>query len=192
MSMDIGKDKISKLVDFKNSEREDDPSRIADIRGPYEILHQRKYGTLPLGSWKLREEESRSGVIWQVLSGAMDKYPSFAAAYLSLALDNALGTEDYTKELRGLNKRWGDYLEREGHTSDHHHSVMHGTYMRVACVQCSMLTALAVQDGAMHDLFVKELLPLKSPKDRQAYLVEKGLIPYLDKMIPDQKPEPNV
>lgn len=189
MKVKIDNKAIGKLVDFKQSEREDDPARIADIRGPYEILYQRKFGTLPIGSWNLREEESRSGVIWQVLCGSMDKYPSFASAYLSLALDNALSTEDYTKELRNLNKRWGDYLEREGHTSDHHHSVMRGTYTRVSCVQCSTLTALAVQDAAMHDLFVKELLPLKTPQDRQAYLAEKGLVPYLDKMIPDEKPE---
>lgn len=189
MTFEIGKAALSKLIDFKASEREDDPARIEDIRGPYEILHLRKFGQLPLGSWNLREEESRSGVIWQVLSGAMDKYPSFAAAYLSLALDNALGAEDYTKELRTLNKRWGDYLDHEGLTSDHHHSVMHNTYKRVACVQCSTLTALAVQDAAMHDLFVKELLPLKTPQDRQAYLAEKGLVPLLDTMIPDKKPD---
>lgn len=189
MSFKVGKDALSKLMAFKAGEREDDPARMEGIRGPYEILYQRKFGTLPIGSWNLREEESRSGVIWQALSGAMDKYPSFAAAYLSLALDNALGAEDYAKELRALNKRWGDYLEREGHISDHHHSVMHGTYMRVSCVQCSMLTALACQDEAMHDLFVKELLPLKTPKDRQAYLAEKGLMPLLDTMIPDQKPK---
>ncbi|PZQ48228.1 MAG: hypothetical protein DI551_01700 [Micavibrio aeruginosavorus] len=189
MTFKAGKGALSRLMDFKASEREDDPARIADIRGPYEILHQRKFGQLPLGSWNLREEESRSGLIWQVLSGAMDKHPSFAAAYLSLALDNALSAEDYTKELRSLNRRWGDYLDHEGLTSDHHHSVMHGTYNRVACVQCSTLTALAVQDPAMHDLFVKELLPLKTPRDRQAYLAEKGLMPLLDKMIPDKTPD---
>ncbi len=187
MTFEIGKSALSKLVEFKAGEREDDPARIADIRGPYEIMHQRKYGMLPLGSWNLREEESRSGVIWQVLSGAMDKYPSFAVAYLSLALDNALGAEDYTKELRNLNKRWGDFLDREGLTSDHHHSVMQGTYKRVSCVQCSTLTALACQDVEMHDLFVKELLPLKTPQDRRAYLAEKGLMPLLDTMIPDKK-----
>lgn len=192
MTFKIRADAVGKLVDFKNSERQDDPDRIADIRGPYEILHQRKFGFVPVGSWNLREEESRSGLIWQVLSGAMDRYPPFASAYLSLALDNALGREDYTKELRKLNKRWGDYLEREGHISDHHHSVMRGTYTRVACVQCSMLTALAVQDGGMHDLFVKELLPLKTPEDRRAYLVENGLIAHLDTMIPDKKPEPKI
>lgn len=192
MAFKLNVDAIGRLVEYKSSECEDDPGRIEDIRGPYEILHQRKYGTLPLGAWKLREEESRSGIIWQVLSGAMDKYSPFASAYLSLALDTALGKEDYAKELRKLNKRWGDYLEREGHVSDHHHSVMHSTYMRVSCPQCSILAALAVQDGAMHDLFVKELLPLKTPKDRQAYLVEKGMMPHLDVMIPGQKPEPKV
>lgn len=189
MTFETGKSALSKLIDFKANEREDDPARIENIRGPYEIMHQRKYGTLPTGSWNLREEESRSGLIWQVLSGAMDKYPSFASNYLSLALDNTLSAKDYTKELRNLNKRWGDYLDREGLTSDHHHSVMRGTYKRVACVQCSTLTALACQDPEVHDLFVKELLPLKTPQDRQAYMAEKGLIPLLDKMIPDKKPD---
>jgi hypothetical protein len=188
MTFEVGKSALAKLIAFKASEREDDPARIEDIRGPYEILHLRKFGQLPLGSWNLREEESRSGVVWQVLSGAMDKYPSFAAAYLSLALDNVLSAEEYTKELRALNKRWGDYLDSEGHTSDHHHSVMHNHYSRVSCVQCSQLTALAIQDPVMHDLFVKELLPLKSPQDRQAYLAEKGFMPLLDRMIPDQDP----
>ncbi len=186
MAFEVRKDALLKLIAFKASERKDDPERIEDIRGPYEIMHQRKFGTLPAGSWNLREKESRSGVIWQVLSGAMDQYPSFAAAYLSLALDNALSVDDYTKELRSLNKHWGDHLDREGLTSDHHHNVMRGTYMRVSCVQCSTLTALACQDEAMHDLFVKELLPLKTPQDRHAYLAEKGLMPLLDRMIPDQ------
>jgi hypothetical protein len=189
MAFEVSADALAKLFDYKQSERKDDPARIEGIRGPYEIMHLRKYGQLPIGSWNLREEESRSGVIWQVLSGAMDPYPSFASAYLSLALDKALSTEDYTKELRALNKQWGDFLDRQGFTSDHHHSVMRGTYHRVSCVQCSTLTALACQDEAMHDLFVKELLPLKTPKDRQAYLAEKGLIPLLDKMIPDTKPD---
>lgn len=178
---------LSKLIAFKAGERADDPSRIENIRGPYEIMYLRKYGTLPLGMWNLREQESRSGLIWQVLSGILDEHPSFASAYLSLALDKGLGTEDYTKELRNLNKSWGDYLERAGLVTDHKHSVMRGTYHRVTCVQCSILTAMACQDAEMHDLFVKEILPLKTAKDRHAYLFEKGLIDWLDKMIPDNK-----
>ncbi len=180
---------LAKLMTYKASEREDDPARIPDIRGPYEIAYQRKFGKMPQGIWNLREEESRSGLIWQVLSGIMDKHPSFGSAYLSLALDKTLNPEEYSRELRSLNKRWGDYLERDGFMTDHHHSVMHGTYHRVSCVQCSTLTALACHDAGMHDLFVKEILPLKSPRDRQAYLVEKGLMPLLDAMIPDEKPE---
>ena len=180
---------LAKLIDFKASERIDDESRIPDIRGPYEISYQRKFGKMPEGLWNLREEESRSGLIWQVLSGILDKHPSFGSAYLSLALDKALNAEEYTRELRSLNKRWGDYLEREALTSDHHHAAMRHTYHRVSCVQCSTLTALACQDAGMHDLFVKEILPLKTPRDRQAYLVEKGLMPLLDAMIPDKKPE---
>lgn len=180
---------LGRLMDFKAAERQDDPVRIEGIRGPYEIMYERKFGKMPDGMWNLREEESRSGLIWQVLSGAMDNYPPYAAAYLSLALDKALSTEDYTKELRTLNKRWGDHLDREGLTSDHHHGLMRGTYMRVSCVQCSMLTALACQDPEMHDLFEKELLPLKTPRDRHAYLAEKGLVEMLDTMIPDKPDE---
>lgn len=187
MAINIGKEAINRLVEYKNSEREDDPARIEGIRGPYEILYMRKYGRMPEGSWNLREEESRSGLLWQVLSGAMDTYPSFATAYLSLALDKTLNTEDYTRELNALNKSWADYLEKAGLTSNHHHGVMRSTYMRVSCPQCSTLTALACQDPEMHDLFVKELQPLKTPEDRHAYLAEKGLIPLLDTMIPDQK-----
>ena len=186
MTFDISKSALSKLMDFKAAERQDDPDRIEDIRGPYEIMHLRKYGALPVGMWKLREEESRSGVIWQVLSGMLDQHPSFASAYLSLALDKSLGRDDYAKELRNLNKSWGDYLDRAGLLTDHKHSVMRGTYHRVGCVQCSILTAMACQDAEMHDLFVKDLLPLKDPKDRYAYLAEKGLIDWLDKMIPDK------
>lgn len=181
-------DAIQNLSIFKAAERKDDPARMPDIRGPYEILHQRKYGRLPDDIWNLRVEESRSGLLWQSLSGMMDNYPDFAAAYIALALSSSLTAEEYRRELIALNKSWGAYLERENLTSDHHHSAMRGTYHRVSCVQCSTLTMLACQDPEIHDLFVKELLPLKSPQDRMDLLKEKGLYTLLDVMVPDRKP----
>ena len=190
MLFETGPSALQKLIDYKNGERKDDPARMPDIRGPYEILHQRKYGALPEGIWNLRVEESRSGLLWQALSGALDKHPSFATAYISLALDKSLSPEDYRRELIALNKRWADYLERENLVTDHHHGVMRRTYDRVSCVQCSTLTALACQDPSMHDLFVKDLLPLKKPEDRMAFLQERGLVSLLDRMIPDKNPEP--
>lgn len=42
---------------------------MPDMFGPYEIMHQRKFGCLSKGIWNLRVEESRSGLLWQVLSG---------------------------------------------------------------------------------------------------------------------------
>jgi hypothetical protein len=56
----------------------------------------------------------------------------------------------------------------------------------IGCAQCSTLAALACQDEGMRTLFVKELLHLKTPQDRHAYLVEKGLTPLLDMMIPEK------
>lgn len=180
---------LARLMNFKAAEREDDPERIPDIRGPYEILHFHKFGALPAGNWNLRVEESRSGLLWQALSGALDAHPSFASAYVALALDTSLNIDEYKRELQNLNKSWGDYLIRENLTSDHHHSVMRGTYHRVSCAQCSTLTALAIQDPVIHDLFTKELMPLKTPAERMALLKEKGLISLLDTMIPDQQPK---
>ena len=180
------------LIDFKASEREDDPARIPDIRGPYEIFYRYKHGHYPDGMWNLRVEESRSGLIWQALSGILDSHPDFAAAYLALGLDKGLDDKEFVQELRALNKSWENFIERAGIATDHKHSRMRSAYMRVECAQCSLLSAIACRDEGMNTLFTKELLPLKNPKDRMAYLREKGLLPLLDQMIPDQilKPAP--
>ncbi len=118
----------------------------------------------------------------------MDKHPEFGANYMALSLDNALGDEHYAKELRSLNKSWGDFLDHAGVFRDHHHTAMGHTYMRVACPACSALTALACQDAGMQAVF-KEMLPL-GMGDRRKLLSEKGLMPLLDTMIPDLKPQP--
>ncbi|MFA5593392.1 MAG: hypothetical protein WC989_08790 [Micavibrio sp.] len=188
MSYKPAQSAIGKLMDFAAAEREDDPARLPDILGPYEILHQRLYGALPADTWNLRVEESRSGLLWQALSGLMDEFPSYAGAYMGLALDTSLSAEEYRRELMGLNKSWDDFIKRKDLDTEHRHGVMSGHFHRVSCVQCSMLTALACQDPEMHDLFVKELLPLKTPQERIACLKEKGLLPFLDMMPPQKQP----
>ena len=187
---------LSELVRFKAAEDKADPSRVQGIHGPYEELTLRKTGKLPADyfaandpePWGLRVAESRSNILWQVVSGVMDQHPEFAANYMALALDSALGDEDYTKEARGLNKSWGDYLDHAGVFRDHHHSAMRHDYQRVACPACSTLTALAVQDAGMRDVF-NQMLPL-SVTERRMFLNEKGLMPLLDIMIPDANPKP--
>jgi hypothetical protein len=188
----VGEKAIEELMAFKASERKDDPTRLQQIHGPYEELTIRKTGKLPEDyyaegdpePWGLRVRESRSNILWQVLSGVMDKHPEFGANYMALALDNALGDEDYAKELGKLNKSWGDYLDHADMFRDHHHSAMRHTYGRVACPACSTLTALACQDAGMQNVF-KELLPL-GVADRRRLLTEKGLMPLLDTMIPER------
>lgn len=177
---------LSRLMNFKAAEREDDPERIPHIRGPYEIFYEQKFGGPPPGIWNLRVQESRSGLLWQALSGALDRHEAFASAYVALALDLSLNTDEYRRELQKLNKSWVEYLKRDNLTSDHNHSVIRDTYHRVSCAQCSTLTALAVQDPEIHEMFTKELLPLKNPADRMALLKDKGLITLLDAMIPDK------
>ena len=194
----IKKETLSALVAFKASEDKNDPTREQDRHGPYEELTLRKTGKLPAdyyedGSetpWGLRVMESRSNILWQVLSGAMDKYPDFAANYMALTLDMALSDDDYTKELKKLNKDWGDYQFVSGLHGDHQHSSMSHVYKRVACPACSMLTALSIRDASMKDLFV-EMQPMK-PQDRKAFLSEKGLLGMLDIMIPDRNDKPPI
>lgn len=191
--VNIGEKAIAELMAFKASERKDDPARIQGIHGPYEELSLRKTGKLPAdyfaegdpAPWGLRIRESRSNILWQVLSGIMDKHTEFGANYMALALDQSLGEQDYAKELRKLNKSWGDFLEHAGVSRDHHHSAMGQEYRRVACPACSTLTALVCQDVGMQEIF-KELLPL-GMADRRRLLAEKGLLPLLDTMIPDVK-----
>lgn len=191
--LDLGSQAVAELMAFKASERKDDPARIHEIHGPYEEATIRKTGKLPADyyaagdfePWGLRVRESRSNILWQVLSGVMDKHSEFGANYMALALDNTLGDEDYAKELRKLNKSWGDYIDNAGMFRGHQHSAMGHTYVRVSCPACSVLTALAIQDAGMQAVF-KELIPL-SIADRQKLLSEKGLMPLLDTMIPETK-----
>lgn len=196
--LNIGERVISDLLTFKAREQKDDPARRLGIHGPYEEVVLRKTGRLPndyfdgvsAEPWGLRSEESRSNILWQVLSGVMDAEPYFASTYMSLALDQSLSDGDYAKELCGLNKYWGDYVDKSFLHKGHKHQriVEHGhsmseVYGRVACPACSVLTAVALRDAGMHEIFT-EMLPMK-PQDRRVFLEEKGFTPLLDVMISD-------
>ncbi len=189
----IGEKAIQDLMAFKASEKKNDPERQQGLHGPYEEATLRKTGRLPGDyysandpePWGLRLRESRSNILWQVLSGVMDRHPEFGSAYMALALDMALGKDDYAKELRGLNKSWSDYLDHSTFFNDHHHGAMTHTYMRVACPACSMLTALAASDAGMQNIF-REML-LMGTAERREFLNQKGLMPLMDRMIPDTK-----
>ena len=190
---EISQESMQQLLDFKATERKDDPQRRQGIHGPYEELTLYRTGRLPADyyepdseePWGLRVAESRSNLLWQVLSGILDNRPEFAASYMALALDKALSDNDYSKELNSLNSRWRHYWEHAGSIRDHDHGVMRQSYHRVDCPACSTLTALSIVDEQMHALF-KKMLPL-TPTERQEYLASKGLMPLLDKMIPDKK-----
>lgn len=190
-----GENALGELMKFKASERKDDPSRRQGIHGPYETAVLLRTGKLPPEyyeegdpePWGLRIRESRSNILWQVLSGLMNSHSEFGTAYLTLALDRSLDDDDYTIELRKLNKNWGDFLEKASVIRDHHHTAMTHTYNRVSCPACSTLTALACQDAEMHALFM-EMIPLSSA-NRRKFLSEKGLLPLLDTMIPEMKPD---
>ncbi len=187
---------FERMKTFKSTGKKDDPARTQGIHGPYEELMLRRTGKLPPGyysekdpqPWGMRPQESRSNILWQVLSGIMDRHPEFATNYLALALDSGLGNKEYKKELKKLNGNWGDYLDNAGVFRDHVHSAMKHTYDRVACPACTMLTSLACEDKGMRAVF-QELLPLNMA-DRRKLLVEKGLMPLLDMAVPvDDKPK---
>jgi hypothetical protein len=183
---DVGESAIEKLMAFKESERKDDPSRHQDIYGPYEVLTIHQRGRLPDDyyvegddiPWGLRVAESRSNILFQIVSGMMDKHPDFAAPYLGLALDRSLADEDYVTELGKLNKDWNKFIEQTTMPMGHQHQAMRTTYSRVPCAACSMLTALAVNDKGMGEIF-NDLVGLK-PEERVAALKKKGLMPLLN------------
>ncbi|MFN3828394.1 MAG: hypothetical protein ACK4NR_12315 [Micavibrio sp.] len=181
---------ISELMSFKASEDKDDPERQQGLHGPYEELVRLRTGKLPVDyydpgdkqPWDLRPQESRSNILWQVLSGVIDHAPDFAAAYMTLALDRALSDEDYAHELKKLHKDWSRYIEHAGLISDHQHSRMSHIYKSVSCPACSILTATACRDPAMNALF-REMLPLK-PIERRQLLQDRNMAPLLNIMIP--------
>lgn len=185
---------IKMLMSFKASERKDDPNRFQGLHGPHEELVICKTGRLPNDyyedesdePWGLRIQESRSNILWQVTSGMMDSYPEFGGAYMALALDHGLDDQDYLKEITKLHNDWRHYMEHAGLLSDHKHQSMGHIYRIVVCPACSVLTAMASQNDAFISLF-KEMRGLK-PGDRMEFLKEKGLLPYLNMMVPDQEP----
>ncbi|MBU3655485.1 MAG: hypothetical protein FGM23_03895 [Alphaproteobacteria bacterium] len=185
----VGANAMKELLAFKASERKDDPSRLQGIHGPYEVLTIHQTGRLPDDyyaegddiPWGLRVAESRSNILFQIVSGMMDEYPQFAAPYLGLVLDRSLADEDYAQELRTLNGDWDRFLQQASLPMGHQHQAMSVTYSRLPCPACCTLTALVVRDKGMGAIF-RGLLDLK-PEDRVAALTEKGLMPLLDVTI---------
>lgn len=188
---DIAADMMNELMRFKASENKADPTRLSGLHGPYEELVLQRTGKLPADyyesgddtPWNLRPQESRSNILWQVLSGVMDHAPDFAAAYMTLALDRGLADGDYAHELRRLHQDWGRFIEHAGLIRDHRHTRMNHIYKSVACPACSILTATACRDPGMNTLF-REMLPLK-PAERRELLQQRGLTPLLKIMIPE-------
>jgi len=181
---------FQRLIDFKAAERKDDPTRIQGIHGPYEETHVRCKGQLPDDyfakndpePWGLRIEESKSNILWQILSGVMDSYPDFGAQYLGLVLDKALPETSYVLELKKLNKDWGDAFETMGVRKDHAHESMKGAFKRVDCAACNLLTAAAIRDDGMMNEF--KALRGKNPQERVEYLQSKGFDVLLTVSIP--------
>ena len=181
---------MSELMNFKASENKADPARLPGLHGPYEELMRLRTGMLPddyyepgdAEPWHLRPQESRSNILWQVLSGVMDHAPDFAAAYMTLGLDRTLSDEDYAHELRKMHKDWGRYIEHAGLIRDHQHTRMTHIYKSVSCPACSILTATACRDPAMNALF-REMLPMNAA-DRRQLLQDRSMAPLLNIMIP--------
>ncbi|MFN5174347.1 MAG: hypothetical protein ACK5WY_01840 [Holosporaceae bacterium] len=184
----VGANAMKKLLAFKASESKDDPSRLQGIHGPYEVLTIQQTGRLPDDyyaegdyiPWGLRVAESRSNILFQIVSGMLDKFPQFGKEYMGLALAQ-LADEDYVQELRTLNGDWDRFLQQASLPMGHQHQVMRTTYSGVSCPACSLLTALAVNDKGMGEIF-NDLLGLK-PEERVAALNEKGLMPLLNVTI---------
>lgn len=182
----IGEQSLKDLVDMRLQSAKDDPERRIGIHGPYEELMIMKTGRLPdlyfdAGDpqpWGLRVSDSRSSILWQVLSGVLDRQPEFASSYMALALDNALSDDDYSRELGKMHKDFRSYMEHAGVLRDHHHRAMTHVYKSVACPACTLLASLAVKDEKMHALF-REMLPM-SPAGRRQHLSERGLMPMLN------------
>lgn len=196
MREETGAKLIQRLVAFKASQRKDDPERRHGIHGPYEEIVLMKTGRLPSDyyedgddvPWGLRIAESRSSILWQVLSGILDHRPEFAAAYMGVAMDLALDDEMYEKELRRLNAEWSGFNQSSKAMNDHyHHSSMRRTYSNVACPACSVLTSMVCADEGMNKLFqsLKDL----SVEGRREFLEHQGFGSLLNVMIPEPEPK---
>lgn len=135
--------------------------------------------------WGLRLQESRSNILWQVLSGMLDHRPEFAAAYMGLALTASLNADEYGRELAKIHKSWGEYHASKSIFGNHFHGAMKGQYQSVACPACSVLTAMVCQDEAMNTLFQK-LIPM-SFEERNHFMTAQGFAPLLNTMIPTQQ-----
>jgi hypothetical protein len=196
MMEEAGAKLIQRLVAFKASQRKDDPERRHGIHGPYEEIVLMRTGSLPIDyyeegddvPWGLRVAESRSGILWQVLSGILDYRPEFAAAYMGVAMDLVLDDEMYEKELRRLNSEWSGFNQSSRAMNDHaHHSSMRRTYSSMACPACSVLTAMVCEDEGMNRLF--QSLKNLSAEDRREFLEHHGFGSLLNVMIPEPDTE---
>ncbi len=183
---------LLRLMALKSTERKDDPERRQDLYGPYEELVMQATGRLPEGyyevgddaPWGLLLHESRSNILWQVLSGMIDHRPEFAAAYMGLALDHSLSVDEYARELGKIHHNWRQYHATQNIFSNHRHQAMKDQYHAVSCPACSVLTSMVCQDPKMNELFQK-LIPM-TIDERKFFLEEQGFAPLLNVMIPDQ------
>jgi hypothetical protein len=182
---------IQKLISFKAGQVKNDAERRQGLHGPYEEVFLMKTGRLPddyyeAGDdipWGLRVAESRSSILWQVLSGILDHRPEFAAAYMAISMDLTLDETSYERELKRLNQQWRAFNQSSKGKNNHQHRSMSRVYGSIACPSCSILTAMICQDEKMNEIF-RNLLPLDI-NGRRKFLESYGLGPLLHAMIPD-------
>ena len=185
-----GEKALQRLMGFKATERKDDPERRYGLHGPYEELVLKNTGRLPDdyynegddAPWGLRLQESRSNILWQVLSGMLDHRPEFAAAYLGVALTSSLNVDEYSRELGGIHKSWSDYHSKKNIFNNHSHSALRGKMHSVSCPACSLLTAMVCQDEEMNHLF-QRLIPMNH-EERTYFMKEQGFAPLLNIEVP--------
>lgn len=192
MMEEKGANLIQRLIVFKADQEKNDPERRQELYGPYEEIVRMKTGRLPDDyyeegddmPWGLRVEESRSSILWQVLSGILDHRPEFAAAYMAVSMDLALDNQSYEKELMRLNKQWLEFNQTSRGLSDHQHKSISRIYGSIACPACSVLTAMVCEDEGMNRLF-KDLLKLDT-NERKEFMDHFGYGPLLNILIPEQ------
>lgn len=176
---------------IKQTALKHDPARQPGLHGPYEEAHLLETGRLPAAyydaaddaPWGLLIPESRSNILWQSLSGMLDRQPDFGSAYMGLSLDRGIDGGDYARELKSLNGSFRSYLEKSAEPSHAHHRRMGSLYHSTSCPACNVLTSMACQDAGLGEIF-KSITGLKSA-DRVAALRENGFTPLFNVLIPD-------
>lgn len=179
------------VQEIKKTACKEDPARKSGLHGPYEEAHLLQTGRLPDTyydadggePWGLLTSESRSNILWQALSGMLDRQPDFGSVYMGLSLDRTLDDAYYAHELKSLHGSFRSYLEKSAEPSHAHHRRMGGYFHAASCPACSVLTSMACQDAGLNEIF-RSFTGLKSG-DRAALLREKGFAPLLNVLIPD-------